>query len=64
MFFRIKRNTMEQKPKSGKIMAAIMMSVVFLIVCCKDDPVGSGSEPDMVERTRLYPDDLAYKVCS
>ena len=60
----IKQIIMEQKPKSKKIMAVIMMSFVFIIVCCKDEPVDSDSDsgPDTTEEaTRLYPDDLTYQ---
>ena len=48
---------MEQKIKLRKIVAVMMMSVVILMACCKDEP----NEQNTVEGTRLYPDDLAYR---
>ena len=54
---------MKQKPESRTIMAVIMMSVAILMVCCKDEPIDPdpNPEPNPVEGTRLYPDDLAYQ---
>ena len=64
MFVRKKKN-MEQKKKSRMIIAVIMMIAAIFMVCCKDEPVDTDndndSEPNVVESSRLYPDDLAYR---
>ena len=50
----------EQKYKSRKIVAVIIMSTAILMGCCKEKPIDPDS-PGTVKGTRLYPDDLAYQ---
>jgi hypothetical protein len=56
---------MEQRPRSTKILATIVISIFLLMSCSKGKTINTDPDPNpdpgITEGTRLYPDDLAYK---